>query len=289
MQAKHFLLTTLRTGRLPDIQLKREKRITEALNFKSGTVEDPEPIYIDTLPNGMVAQFFKPGYEAGEANPNLNDMRPNIGDINIPYKFEDLWAFLSGISLVDFEKFKMVLTLVYRNAYFMDHVEIKPGQLRYKPKKVIFDFIEDFNHQVENICPLGLYGLLYYLDLLAWNEDVKYHVEKDANSIFKPTFRCPKKLPNGQKDTVFNTNVGRINTLKTCIRVPYQTSLFAKELIDDYNKDKKINFKKILTVMQDFSISGGVCLPSNQNLLDWLRPYLINDISSIDSFNDTNQ
>lgn len=185
-------------------------------------------------------------------------MLPVVGSPDLKLKFDDVWSYLSKISVANFENFKIVLTLIYRNAYFVDHVEKLEDKIRYEPSQEITERIEQINDEIGNISPVGLMGLLNFLDILGWNEDMKYHVENNS-----PTF-CGK----------YDSKVGRINTLLTCIRVPYQASLFVAHCVSKANNKKDIDFSLLYTIMQQFAKSRGTCTPTQRQLVEWLSPYL---------------
>lgn len=237
---------------------KRTKRIQEALNWEGGAEKEPKKYLVAVLSNGLEVFFLKPGKEVKRERPNLYDMLPVVGSPDLKPKFDDVWSYLSKISVVDFENFKAVLTLIYRNAYFIDHVEKQNGKIRYEPNEEITECIEQIEKQIGNASPLGLMGLLNFLDILGWNEDMKYHIEDN-----RPTF-------SGKYDL----KVGRINTLLTCIRVPYQASLFVVHCIDKANDMKNIDFSLLYTIMQQFAKSRGTCTPTQQQLAEWLSPYI---------------
>jgi len=241
---------------------KRRKRIQEAMSWESGTEENPCKHVVAILPNNIEIFFLKPGKEVfNRRRPNPYDMFPVVGRPDIKLKFEDVWSSLSKISLVDFDSFKAVLTLVYRNAYLLDHVEKSNGIIRYQPREEIITCITNVNHEIGDLEPFGLLGLLHFLDILGWNEDMKYHVEDN-----RPTF-------SGKYDF----KVGRINTLLTCVRVPYQASLFVTHCLSKINERKNINFSLLYTIMQQFAKSRGTCTPTQQQLIDWLSPYIIKE------------
>lgn len=239
---------------------KRRKRINEAINWEKGTINNPSKHVITKLANGMLVYFLKPGKEANNVRrPNPHDMTPVVGSPNIRLKFDDIWSSLSRISMIDLDVFKAVLTLIYRNAYLIDYVEVEDGIIRYQPNDDVLDCIEKMENKIGDIAPFGLIGLLHFLDILGWNEDVKYHTEKD-----RPTF-------SGR----YGWKVGRINTLLTCIRVPYQAALFVKHVIDKVDTKKEIDFQLLFTIMQQFANSRGTCTPTQNNLTTWLAPYIL--------------
>ena len=98
----------------------------------------------------------------------------------------------------------------------------------------------------------------HFLDLLGWNEDVKYHCESGS-----PTFKGK-----------YTFKVGRVNTLLTCIRVPYEVSRFASHAAENVASPGQVDFDQIIGVMQQFSNARGTCVPNPKQLLEWLDPYL---------------
>jgi hypothetical protein len=117
------------------------------------------------------------------------------------------------------------------------------------------DAINVLNDSVGHVLPKGgLYGLLNFLDVLGWNKDVKYHTENNT-ATFKGHY---------------GFKVGRINTIMTCVRVPFEMSLFIKEAKSDPSNAIATGF----TMMQTFAKSRGTCIPNNESLLKWLSPQL---------------
>lgn len=247
------------SNRRASFQDKRMKRIQEALNWESGTEEKPRKHLVAVLSNGVEVFFLKPGKEVRRERPNPHDMLPVVGSTDLKLKFDDIWSCLSKISVTNFENFKVVLTSVYRNAYFVDHVEKEDGRIRYEPNQRIAECIEQIDKETGSVSPIGLRGLLNFLDILGWNEDMKYHVEDN-----QPTF-------SGR----YKWKVGRINTLLTCIRVPYQASLFVTHCISKAKDKTNIDFSLLYNIMQQFAKSRGTCTPTQRQLLEWLSPYLI--------------
>lgn len=233
--------------------------ILEALSWSKGTTEKPHKHMVSRLIDGAETYFLKPGKEVNNiTRPNPHDMTPVVKDSKYRLRFDEVWTYLSQISLVDFEDFKAVLTIIYRNAYLLDHIEDEQGIVRYRPSKEIQKFVNKIDEKAEGISPFGLMGLLHFLDILGWNEDVKYHVENN-NITFKGKY---------------DFKVGRINTLLTCIRVPYQASTFVKDCFDA-KAPKDVDFMSLYTIMQQFAKSRGTCTPTQEKLREWLSPYII--------------
>jgi hypothetical protein len=239
---------------------KRKKRILEALNWESGTENEPRKHLVTILLNGAEVYFLKPGKEVfNKKRPNPYDMFPVVGSPDTKLRFDDVWSLLSKIALIDFESFKVTLTMIYRSAYFLDHVEKEPGVIRFEPNEQITERMDYIDSEIRDVWPIGLMDLLHFLDILGWNEDMKYHVENNS-----PTF-------SGK----YGYEVGRINTLLTCVRVPYQGSLFVMHCVDRADNKKNIDFSQLYIIMQQFAKSRGTCTPTQQQLVDWLSPYVV--------------
>lgn len=252
------LRTQLQKGHPQGLQELRVKRINEALSWSPGpSLEAPNKHVVTTLPDGKEAYFLKPGKEVFRTkNPNPNDMTPCVGDGDERYEFRAVWTELSKVSAHDFDLFKLLLLLMYRNANFIDHVEVDEGLLRYQPSEDVLEVIDEIEESTSGIHEYGTFGFLHFLDLLGWNEDVKYHVEDGS-----PTFTGK----SGWK-------VGRPNTILTCINVPYKTYNSVHE-IRDAESLEDIDWSKVYETMQ--RMMRGVSTPTQKELLEWLSPYLV--------------
>lgn len=269
MNYQEILKTKLQKGNPKGLNEKRIKRIEEAFNWKTGlSLEKPQKHVIAELPNEMVVYFLKPGKEVfRDKKPNPNDMKPCVGYGEKSYGFNDMWKQLSKISVYNFEIFRAVLTLIYRNAFMLDHVEHK-GNIRYKPSKEISECIKRMGQSIDYLLDYGLFGLLHFMDILAWNEDVKYHVEDG-----KPTFKGK-----------YTWRTGRLNTLLTCITIPYNTCLFVKDILEHSSERMDINWSLVYDTMQLLLWARGVCPPKPAELIKWLFPYIIEDASQTKFF-----
>ena len=142
-----------------------------------------------------------------------------VDDLYLNESFQAIWVRMSRMAIVDFQMFKLLLLLVFRSAYHLDHVEIE-GRVRYQPNQQILEFIDVMDDIFgEASPPGGLLAFLNFLDLLGWNEDVKYHTTDG-----EPEFSNTKKF-----------DTGRINTFRTCINVTYQTHFFVKDVVEKQN------------------------------------------------------
>ncbi|MFA5553825.1 MAG: hypothetical protein WCZ89_02115 [Phycisphaerae bacterium] len=267
--AEHDVIITKIFKSNKDFIRQRSARIIEAISFKSGTIKKPVKTIIATLPAGKMAYFLKPGKETLRVKPNLHDMFPNIGKNNKSetdgYTFEVMWEYLIKISIINQITFKKVLVLLYRLCFLIDHKEIKKGIFRYCPSKDLSDYISKINFSLQEgfadkfkTEEIGLWEYLHFIDLIGWNEDVKYHV---ANSI--PDFKT------------VNQKTGRVNTILTVICAPLMISNFIQDIIQKTKNYGIINVKLITSTIQKFTKSRGICVLSNREMLEYLCPYLI--------------
>ncbi|MCD1293872.1 hypothetical protein CUJ83_02520 [Methanocella sp. CWC-04] len=232
--------------------------ISEAISWNKGTIDNPCKHVVEILSDNVEVYFLKPGKETErEKNNNPFDMTPQVGNSGIKMTFQDIWGPLSKIAGINEDYFKYLLVLIYRNAYLLDHTIVN-GKVRYEPNEQILSVITDIDDSVGKYLPYGTLGFLHFLNILGWNEDVKYHHTDDG----KPTF-----------DGKYDYNVGRINTLLTCIRIPYETYKFV-EYVHDIPNLNNIDYKKVFTQMQQLAVSRGTCVPTQTQLLEWLSPIL---------------
>lgn len=249
---------------------QRSKRIEEAIAFEGGTIENPIKHLISALPNGKEAYFFKPGKETLRKKPNVYDMSPNVGANGISetesWAFEKIWEYLIKISIINQITFKKVLVILYRNCFLLDHQEIEEGKLRYLPSIALLEYIDKIEFGLKDgfmdkfkTKEIGLLEYLHFIDLLGWNEDVKYHIVKG-----KPDFKK------------YTPKVGRVNTILSIISAPLMISNFILDIIHKTEKKGIIDVKLITSTIQMFAKSRGICVLTNKELLKQLTPYLEN-------------
>jgi len=237
----------------------RTLRIREALSWEAGpSLSEPMRYVVDVLPDGTEVAFLKPGKEAfRKKNPRPHDMKPVVRGYESA-AFEDVWSILARAAITDAEAFKALAVLIYRSAFHIDHVA-EDGRVRYRPAPPVAACITDLGRRLRNILPDGsAWALLHFVDLLGWNEDVKYHVVGD-----EPTFKGK-----------FPFTAGRLATLLTAIRVPYEVARFAKVAVENATSPDRLDFRQLIRVMQEFSRTGGICPAKDEQLVQWLSPYL---------------
>lgn len=163
--------------------LVKAEMISEFLSFNKG--ESLLKQHITTLYTfkDYTIGIGKPGkevfsenikYQSGEKSNNPNDMTPRIflnGEL-VQYDGSFEAIFKEFVRLYESEDALQILgSLLYRNAFLLDHVKIG-GKWRYNPPVEAID-------KIKETCGLFL-GLpvevfLYYLELIASNEDLKYN------------------------------------------------------------------------------------------------------------------
>lgn len=249
---------------------KRTQRILEAIAFEGGTFENRKKHLISSLPNGKESYFFKPGKEAKRRVPNIHDMNPNVGlnDISVTdsWAFDKIWDYLIKISTINQITFKKVLILLYRNCFMLDHVDIGNGKLRYSPSTELHAYIDKLEFSLKDgfkdkfkTEEIGLLEYLHFIDLLGWNEDIKYHIIDSK--------------PDWKK---YDKKVGRNNTMLSIICAPLMISNFIQDIIQKTKNNEAITVRLITSTIYNFTISRGVCVLPNEQLVVELNPYLEN-------------
>lgn len=234
--------------------------IDEALSWNGGTVDNPVKYNLDTLPDGTEVYFLKPGKEVLEGEKNPNDMRPVVGSDKTKPSFLDVWSDLTKIAIEDFEAFKVLLVVVYRSAYLLDHLPEGNGY-RYRPSGVFKECIDELETKVGSKVDLGVWGLVRFIDLLGWNEDVKYHSHEGRATFTTGKFAGKER-------------VGRINTLLTCIRIPYETSKVERDFRKAEEAHREVDYLPLYALMQQLINSKGICTPRQEDITTWLSPYI---------------
>jgi len=243
--------------------------ITEAVSFPSGAADKRVKTVINNL-NNHESAFLKPGKEASRNNPNVYDMYPlltyNDKDVTKKFSFENIWEYLLKIFLIHKGTFVKTLVLLYRLCFFHDHRLINE-KWRYSPLEPVCELIhnldnlvlrEGFADKFNETEPLTLFQFLLFMDILAWNEDVKYHAPKG-----EPYFK-----------NMTESKIGRTNTLLSVIGAPLLISEFIEDIIFKTQSGGVINVRLITSVIQKFTRSRGLCVLSDSELQKALAPYL---------------
>ena len=256
-----MMITKVIKGCPKEVVKKREDRIQEALNIKFDNADKPIKFVVDTIQNGLEVYFIKPGKEYYRPQkPRLNDMSPNVGDLFTKFSFADIWQLLcklrNTISIVHYKKLSVIL---YRVAYLIDFTN-NNGKVRFTPSTQLINEIKEIQIEVDNKnLDINILAFIHFIDLLGWNEDVKYHTEDYAGEIKSSNF-----------------GRGRINTILSCISIPLILQKFVEEVLNGKKNVANIDFSIVINTMQDFSRTRGVLPISNKRLIEFLSPYLEN-------------
>lgn len=172
-----------------------------------------------------------------------------------------IWNHLVKIYIINPDLFQKTLALLYRVCVFTDHVEEERG-VRYNPRGEVAEHIgrmdaeikRGFQDKMNQPAGPGLLEYLHFVDLLGWNEDVKYHAK------------------NGVADFSDNNYTGRYNTIITIISLPLKLSEFVADILKNAGKAEKIDWGIILAVAQNLSKSRGIYVVRKRDLLK--IPYL---------------
>ena len=158
------------------------------------------------------------------------------------------------------------MVLLYRLCFFHDH-KCKDGKWRYSPSDEINKLIHDldnlvlrdgFKDKFKESEPLTLLQFLLFVDLLSWNEDVKYNAPKG-----EPYFKSISK-----------SYTGRTNTILSIISAPLLISEFIEDIIVKSQSGGVIDVKLITAVIQKFTRTRGLCKLNYNDLQEKLKPYL---------------
>jgi hypothetical protein len=265
-----YLLTApLSTKEREKFLLIKRSLITEAINFPSGTASERIKTTVCKFEQNEAA-FLKPGKEAARAKPNIYDMYPlvtfNGNESTERFSFEDIWEYLLQIFLIHKGTFNKVLVLLYRLCFYTDH-SCKDEKWRYSPSVEILTLVKDldtlvlkegFVDKFNNETPLSLVQFLLFVDLLAWNEDVKYH--------------APKSEPYARIWS--ESHSGRTNTIISIISAPILISKFIEDIVTKTQTGGTIDVKLITMVIQKFTRRRGLCTLTDSELQKYLTPYL---------------
>ena len=168
------------------VRLKKQTLITEAISWSGKNVKgtfDFHDIWEsdDKRYKISLGKFGKEYYlntikwKGGKQGNNPNDMRPTVyvdgEEKEFDGSFDHVFNFFQDISKVSDDALRILGCLLFRNALLVDHIEVD-GKFRYCPPQKAIDFILEQYPLYDGI---STEAYLYYLEAIAWNEDVKYH------------------------------------------------------------------------------------------------------------------
>lgn len=111
-------------------------------------------------------------WKDGHKGNNPNDMRPIIWvdgtEIDFDGSFDHVFNFFQSVSHLDEKALEILGCLMIRNAYLLDHDD----NLEYHPSEEAVAYVQQIMPEYDGI---SIEAYLHYLEMIAWNEDVKYH------------------------------------------------------------------------------------------------------------------
>jgi hypothetical protein len=190
----------------PFARPRRAEMLKEAIGWPKGESQEKRKITKLYKGGDFVVAVGKPGkeaapgfkrkhYKTGEEMNNTNDMNPFVirGDKKVgkDLTFSDLFEQIEHLMRADVFGLEILGMLIFRMAFMLDHKQDSKGNWRYIPPAISLALLKKRIPKVGEI-PAEIF--LYFLDVLALNEDVKMHT---------------LGYENAQQD------YGRINTLLT--------------------------------------------------------------------------
>ena len=127
--------------------------------------------------------FKRKHYKTGKITNNKNDMNPFIMQAGVKIgkdlTFGDMFEQIGHLMRADIFGLEIFGMLIYRMAFVLDHMKNKENKWRYVPPKISLAVLKKRLPEIEGI-PIDVY--LYFLDVLALNEDVKMHTMGHENA-----------------------------------------------------------------------------------------------------------
>jgi len=171
----------------PFARPRRVEMLKEALLFPKGKNQEKRRVTEIYRSSSFTVAVGKPGKEAapdfkrkhyitGKTTNNPNDMNPFImkGGVKVgnDLTFEALFEQIERLIRADVFGLELFGMLIFRMAFMLDHKQNQVGRWRYVPPKESLNILKKRLPKIGNI-PVEVF--LYFLDVLALNEDVKMH------------------------------------------------------------------------------------------------------------------
>lgn len=167
------------------VRSKKERLIKYANSLSGKTIRNTYDYHfiwesIDNKYKVGVGKFGKEYYannisrKNGTKGNNPNDMRPVVyvdgEEREFDNSFDHIFNFFQYVSKIDDKALEVLGCLMFRNAFLIDHKDIN-GILTYCPPKEAINYL---NTVIPIYDEISIEAYLYYMEAIAWNEDVKY-------------------------------------------------------------------------------------------------------------------
>ena len=173
---------------------RRIEALIEALGFPKGEGQNTRimtELYKDGVftvavgkPGKEAAPDFKrTHYKTGVTMKNANDMNPSVLERgkrrDEDLTFSDLFEQIEHLIRADMLGLELLGTLIFRMAFMLDHIQNATGKWRYEPPK---NTLAMLRKRIPDVGTVPVKVFLYFLDVLALNEDVKMHTLGHENA-----------------------------------------------------------------------------------------------------------
>ena len=178
----------------PFARARREAMLKEAISWPKGRSQTKRKITEVYASGDFVVAVGKPGKEAapdfkrkhyitGETTNNPNDMNPLIMEKGVKVgndlTFEAMFEQIEHLMRADIFGLEIFGMLIFRMAFMLDHKQNQNGKWRYEPPKESLNILKKRLPEIGGV-PVDIF--LYFLDVLALNEDVKMHTLGHENA-----------------------------------------------------------------------------------------------------------
>jgi len=188
------LALTARLKLSPFARTRRAEMLKEAIVFPKGKNQKKRKITEIYKSGNFIIAVGKPGKEAapdfkrkhyitGETTNNKNDMNPfimiNGEKVGNDLTFGALFEQIEHLMRADMFGLELLGMLIFRMAFMLDHNRNQENKWRYAPPKGALAVLKKRLPEVGGV-PVDIF--LYFLDVLALNEDVKMHTLGHENA-----------------------------------------------------------------------------------------------------------
>lgn len=178
----------------PSAKPRRVEILREAIGWPKGKNQGKRKISEIYQSGDFIVAVGKPGKEAapdfkrkhyitGVTTNNPNDMNPFImkkgKKVGNDLTFEALFEQIEHLMRADMFGLELLGMLIFRMAFMLDHERNQKNQWRYIPPKTSLVMLKQRIPEVGGV-PVDVF--LYFLDVLALNEDVKMHTLGHENA-----------------------------------------------------------------------------------------------------------
>lgn len=181
-----FSVPTINAAFKRTVLAKKEQLVKLSVAFSGKTIQgqyDYHTIWksLDGKYEVAVGKFGKEFYQTNKTNKrtgikgnNPNDMKPTVYvdgvETDFDASFKNIFDFIIEVGNKDKDMLRLLGCLFVRNA-FLEDVSISNGAYCYNPPKDVIDAIKSV---VPTFNGIDTEVYLRYVDIIAWNEDVKY-------------------------------------------------------------------------------------------------------------------